>query len=94
MFERPHHRRIATLLASLDVEFLCASTDGYRREDLFAEKLLANADRSADRAMYSRDAIDLGMMIAAWGPPPGAALAAMHMTESQGRTVLSALRSI
>ena len=40
------------------------------REDLFAEKLLANADRSGDRATFSRDAIDLGMMIAHWGQIP------------------------
>lgn len=43
------------------------------REDLFAEKLLANADRSNDRATWSRDAIDLGMMISAWGPVPAQA---------------------
>jgi hypothetical protein len=40
------------------------------RADLFAEKLLANADRWADRAAFNRDAIDLGMMIAHWGPIP------------------------
>lgn len=40
------------------------------RDDLFAEKLLANADRSGDRATFNRDAIDLGMMVAHWGPIP------------------------
>ncbi len=172
MFERPHHQRIAELLAcldapflldaecyfgggtaialqlgeyreSVDVDFLCASTDGYRklrqavftrgldaltstpltalrplrtdqygvrtivqvggvpiklelvrearielagamstelgvpllsRDDLFAEKLLANVDRASDRGTFNRDALDLGMMASAWGPIPRAAL--------------------
>jgi hypothetical protein len=39
-------------------------------EDLFAEKLLANADRHLDAATSSRDAIDLAMMTRAWGPAP------------------------
>ena len=39
-------------------------------EDLFAEKLLANADRHLDPATSSRDAIDLAMMTRAWGPAP------------------------
>lgn len=43
------------------------------REDLFAEKLLANADRSNDRSTWSRDAIDLGMMVSTWGPVPASA---------------------
>lgn len=43
------------------------------REDLFAEKLLANADRSNDRSTWSRDAIDLGMMVSTWGPVPAQA---------------------
>lgn len=38
-------------------------------EDLFAEKLLANADRHLDAATSSRDAIDLAMT-RAWGPAP------------------------
>lgn len=168
MFERPHHQRIASLLRSLnadflmrsgcyfaggtaivlsldeyreslDVDFLCSSTDGYRalrntitnlslgdilsqpvelarevradrygirtfalvdgipvkfkivsegridisgstdlrlgvptlsREDMYAEKLLANADRCADVSMASRDAIDLAMLIEHWGTIP------------------------
>jgi len=36
------------------------------REELFSEKLLANASRGLDRAFLSRDIIDLGMMIAGW----------------------------
>lgn len=40
------------------------------RNDLYAEKLLANADRGLDRSTMSRDAIDLAMMIRAWGPIP------------------------
>lgn len=32
-------------------------------EDLFAEKLLANADRCHDRSVAYRDAIDLGMLV-------------------------------
>ncbi|MEO6103577.1 MAG: nucleotidyl transferase AbiEii/AbiGii toxin family protein [Pseudoxanthomonas sp.] len=43
------------------------------REDLYAEKLLATADRGLDRSVLSRDLIDLGMMIRAWGPIPPAA---------------------
>ena len=43
------------------------------RSDMFAEKLLANADRWPDKAVYSRDIIDLSMMIAAWGDVPAAA---------------------
>lgn len=40
------------------------------RSDLYAEKLLANADRGLDRSVMSRDLIDLAMMIRAWGPIP------------------------
>lgn len=38
--------------------------------DLFAEKLLANADRFADRSAMSRDVIDLMVMEDHWGPIP------------------------
>lgn len=172
MFKRPHHQRIAQVLAaldadllqqtqcyfaggtaivllldeyreSLDIDFLCASQDGYRllrnlvnddlgpllrtpvthlrpvradrygirttlsvegipiklefvsegripidadpnpvlavptlsRDDMFAEKLLANADRGQDRSTMSRDIIDLAMMMRGWGPIPQAAWA-------------------
>ncbi len=37
---------------------------------LYASKLLANADRGLDTSTLSRDAIDLAMMICAWGPIP------------------------
>lgn len=40
------------------------------RVDMYAEKLLANTDRWADRSTASRDAIDLAMMIHHWGPVP------------------------
>lgn len=41
--------------------------------DLFAETLLANADRWADRSTLSRDTIDLLMMESAWGSIPESA---------------------
>ncbi|TAL94983.1 MAG: hypothetical protein EPN69_05905, partial [Rhodanobacter sp.] len=44
------------------------------RIDMYAEKLLANADRALDHSQMSRDLIDLAMMIEAWGPIPAAAL--------------------
>jgi hypothetical protein len=48
--------------------------------DMFAEKLLANADRCQDRATAYRDAIDLGMLVRAYQEIPidalGKALAA------------------
>lgn len=44
-------------------------------DDMFAEKLLANADRCQDRAVAYRDAIDLGMLICAFGKIPPEALA-------------------
>ncbi len=44
------------------------------REDMYAEKLLANTDRAMDRSQLSRDLIDLAMMIKAWGPIPATAL--------------------
>lgn len=45
------------------------------RDDMYAEKLLANADRALDRSQMSRDLIDLAMMIRVWGPIPATALA-------------------
>lgn len=44
------------------------------RSDMYAEKLLANADRVLDRSQRSRDLIDLAFMIQAWGPIPTAAV--------------------
>ena len=43
------------------------------RTDMYAEKLLANADRYRDKAVASRDIIDLAMMIGHWGEVPVAA---------------------
>ncbi|MFD2235691.1 nucleotidyl transferase AbiEii/AbiGii toxin family protein [Phaeospirillum tilakii] len=45
------------------------------REDMYCEKLLANADRQADRAVLNRDIIDLSMMLLRWGPVPETAWA-------------------
>ncbi|GLS35892.1 hypothetical protein GCM10010869_14810 [Mesorhizobium tianshanense] len=42
--------------------------------DMFAEKLLANADRCQDRATAYRDAIDLGTLVKAYGEIPAEAL--------------------
>lgn len=44
------------------------------KEDMFAEKLLANTDRFGDKAAMSRDVIDLLAMEQCWGPIPQAAL--------------------
>lgn len=40
------------------------------KDDLYAQKLLANADRGLDRGVVSRDVIDLAMMIQGWGEIP------------------------
>lgn len=40
------------------------------RSDMYAEKLLANTDRWADRSTHNRDLIDLGMMVYHWGAIP------------------------
>jgi hypothetical protein len=45
------------------------------RTDMYAEKLLANADRYNDKAVASRDIIDLAMMIGHWGRIPSDAWA-------------------
>lgn len=42
--------------------------------DMLSEKLLANADRCHDRSTAFRDAIDLGMLIKAFGEMPEAAI--------------------
>ncbi len=44
------------------------------RDDLYAEKLLANADRGLDASTLHRDIIDLCMMVHMWGPIPEFAL--------------------
>lgn len=43
------------------------------RAYMYAEKLLANADRWADTAVLNRDILDLSMMISRWGPIPSSA---------------------
>lgn len=43
------------------------------RSDMYCEKLLANADRYADRSVLNHDIIDLTMMISRWGPVPDGA---------------------
>lgn len=45
------------------------------QRDMFAEKLLANADRCMDRSVAYRDAIDLGKLVQACGGIPEDALA-------------------
>ncbi|MCY0853080.1 nucleotidyl transferase AbiEii/AbiGii toxin family protein [Cupriavidus sp. D39] len=44
------------------------------REDMYAEKLLANDDRQGDIQSMYRDIIDLGMMVEKWGSIPTAAV--------------------
>ena len=60
------------------------------REDLYAEKLLANTDRGFDRAVLSRDIIDLGMMIDRWGPIPPDAW--RRVTEVYGDAAIKAFK--
>jgi len=55
------------LEGSMDAKF---GVPTLSRDDMYAEKLLANADRGDDPATRHRDMIDLGMMIARWGPIP------------------------
>lgn len=55
------------------------------RQDLYAEKLLANADRFGDLSVASRDAIDLAMLIEHWGPIP--AMAWTKARKAYGKSV-------
>ncbi len=55
------------------------------RDDMYAEKLLANADRALDRSQMSRDLIDLAMMIKSWGPIP--AMALKKAEDAYGRSI-------
>jgi hypothetical protein len=57
--------------------------------DMYAEKLLANTDRWADRSTANRDAIDLAMMIHHWGPIPHTAW--VKVREAYGASVDRAL---
>lgn len=47
-------------------------------EDLFCQKLMANADRALDRASASRDIIDLAMMVRLHGEIPEASWVRAH----------------
>lgn len=49
------------------------------RECMYAEKLLANADRWADKAVLNRDLLDLSMMTSRWDPIPDSAWAIAEM---------------
>ncbi|WP_372016114.1 nucleotidyl transferase AbiEii/AbiGii toxin family protein [Tistrella mobilis] len=60
--------------------------------DQYAEKLLANADRGADKAVAWRDAIDLGMLIRHLGPVPDAAVT--KAVGAYGPSVLAALSRV
>ncbi|MYN10450.1 nucleotidyl transferase AbiEii/AbiGii toxin family protein [Pseudoduganella aquatica] len=53
------------------------------REDMYAEKLLANADRHGDLSALSRDAIDLAMLIQHWGAIPDEAWAKARVPYGQ-----------
>lgn len=48
------------------------------KADMYAEKLLANADRGLDKFEKSRDLIDLTMMIDCWGEMPKEALGKVY----------------
>lgn len=68
-FEIVREARIG-LAGSLDPAF---GVPLLARSDLYAEKLLAIADRGLDRSVLSRDLIDLCAMQAKWGATPAAA---------------------
>ncbi|KKZ87256.1 hypothetical protein B5K05_08160 [Rhizobium phaseoli] len=53
--------------------------------DMFAEKLLANADRCQDRAVAYRDAIDLGMLLTRYEKIP--AVAVRKATDAYGQDI-------
>lgn len=61
-------------------------------EDLYVEKLLANADRGLDRASLHRDLIDLCVMHERWGPIPRAAWE--RARTAYGSSVERAVRSV
>lgn len=60
------------------------------RNNMFAEKLLANADRYGDKAIMSRDIIDLLVMEHHWGPVPDEAWA--KASAAYGDSVYAAFR--
>ena len=69
-FEIVREARI-TITGSLDLEI---GVPLLSRDDMFTEKLLANADRCMDRSVAYRDAIDIGMLIAEHAEIPQSAL--------------------
>jgi hypothetical protein len=60
------------------------------RVSCFAEKLLANTDRWADRSVMSRDLIDLAFMASHWGAIPSEALVIAE--KAYGVSVLRSLQ--
>jgi predicted nucleotidyltransferase len=58
------------------------------KEDMFAEKLLANADRWMDKSVLSRDIIDLAMMQQRWGGIPENAWE--KATDAYGKSIVEA----
>lgn len=62
------------------------------RDDLYAEKLLANADRGLDASTMHRDLIDICMMIRAWGPIPASAHAKAR--DAYGDSIDRALKRV
>ena len=70
---RPEHELAAAVLAALDARLL--QDTGFSLPclavpDCFAEKLLANSDRWADRHVCARDLVDLAVLRARSGPVP------------------------
>ncbi|MET3134798.1 hypothetical protein AAKU55_005100 [Oxalobacteraceae bacterium GrIS 1.11] len=66
------------------------------RIDMFAEKLLANADRGGDKSTMSRDMIDTAMMMQAWGliPPESLSKARQAYGQSIDRSYSKSLAMI
>jgi hypothetical protein len=66
------------------------------KTDMYAEKLLANADRGGDASVMSRDIIDLSMMVNAWGPIPNEAWSKVNKAYGQQALIAyhSAVRRI
>jgi hypothetical protein len=61
------------------------------RLSCFAEKLLANTDRWADRSVLSRDIIDIAFMVSHWGDIPPEAITVAE--NAYGISVLKSLRN-
>lgn len=62
------------------------------RTDMYAEKLLANADRGLDTSTLHRDIIDLCMMVHAWGPIPESAMDKAR--DAYGRSITRSLAKV